>query len=221
MKKLIVAIVAMVCAVASVMAQDIANIPDNSLYMLDCTAKPGEQITISVHMKNTATVQSLGMHCVMSEGLSMAKDEDGYYVIALSDRANKHNLFEPTFVKGEYRIAILQSGRPFKGNEGEIFTFGVKVADDITPGEYEVKLTEVELSGDSKLYDKGIISQDGVYAAKITVIDPTGINGVATDATDGAVEIYNVNGVKQSTLQPGLNIVKNVKTGEVKTVSVK
>lgn len=213
----------MICAVASVMAQDITTIPDNSLYTLDCSVKAGEKVSLSIQMKNSKTVESLMFRCTMPEGFSMAKDEEGYYVIELnSDRANKHTLFDPTFIDNEYRVAILQGGRAFKKNEGEILHFDVAVDEKVVPGDYEIKLTDVELSGDGTYEGiEGIVSKNGTYTGKITVIDPTGISSVAGEAAQGAVEIYNVNGVKQSTLQSGLNIVKNVKTGEVKTVSVK
>lgn len=224
MKKFIIAIAAMISAVASVMAQDIATIPDLSVYTQDVSIKPGETATLSFHMKNSVNnVESLGLAFTLPDGISVATKANGRYQMAGNEDRFDGHVMSANYVekKGIYKVAILQSGNPFVGNEGELFTFTIQASKDIKPGDYEVKLSEVELSGNSKIYNKGIISENGTYTGKITVATPTGINSVAGESAQGAVEIYNVNGVKQSTLQSGLNIVKNVKTGEVKTVSVK
>jgi hypothetical protein len=49
---------------------------------------------------------------------------------------------------------------------------------------------------------------------------PVAIDEVAENAAEGAVEYYNVNGVKLSAPQPGLNIVKYA-NGQVKKVFIK
>lgn len=224
MKKFLFCFIAMLVSIAPAMAQDIETIADNSLYTLDAKGYPGKQLKISVQMKNTAFVQSIGMFFTLPEGISVAKNSRDMLMINLSTErtdAELHSLGK-NYVNGEYRVAILQlAGYPFDGNSGEVFTITCNVDENLPLGDYEIRLFNVELSGRSDLYDKGIISNHGEYFGKISIVeDPTGIAGItAADSDD--IEIYSVNGVKQSSLQPGLNVVKNVKTGEVKTISVK
>lgn len=224
MKKFLFCFIAMLVSIAPAMAQDIETIADNSLYTLDAKGYPGKQLKISVQMKNTAFVQSIGMYFTLPEGISVAKNSRDMLMINLSTErtdAELHSLGK-NYVNGEYRVAILQlAGYPFEGNSGEVFTITCNVDENLPLGDYEIRLFNVELSGRSDLYDKGIISNHGEYFGKISIVeDPTGIAGItAADSDD--IEIYSVNGVKQSSLQPGLNVVKNVKTGEVKTISVK
>lgn len=224
MKKFLFCFIAMLVSIAPAMAQDIETIADNSLYTLDAKGYPGKQLKISVQMKNTAFVQSIGMYFTLPEGISVAKNSRDMLMINLSTERTDVDLHSlgKNYVKGEYRVAILQlAGYPFEGNSGEVFTITCNVDENLPLGDYEIRLFNVELSGRSDLYDKGIISNHGEYFGKISIVeDPTGIAGItAADSDD--IEIYSVNGVKQSSLQPGLNVVKNVKTGEVKTVSVK
>ncbi len=224
MKKFLFCFIAMLVSIAPAMAQDIETIADNSLYTLDAKGYPGKQLKISVQMKNTAFVQSIGMYFTLPEGISVARNSRDMLMINLSTERTDTELHSlgKNYVNGEYRVAILQlAGYPFDGNSGEVFTITCNVDENLPLGDYEIRLFNVELSGRSELYDKGIISNHGEYFGKISIVeDPTGIAGV-TAADSDEIEIYSVNGVKQSSLQPGLNVVKNVKTGEVKTISVK
>lgn len=221
MKKYLLTFAVMLMGIATAMAQDIETIPDNSLYTLDASVFPGKQVTVSVQMKNSRPVQAIGLHFTLPEGFSVPM-EDNYALVDLSTERTtlrKHTL-GATFPDGlEYRVAILSpTGATFSGNSGEVFTIPVDVAEDVKPGDYEIKLLQVELSG----YDEGKdwYTPFSEYAGKITVVDPTAVATVSAEAGQD-VEVYSVNGVRQPTLQPGLNIVKDVRTGESKTVVVK
>ena len=208
MKKYIYALATMLLGIMPAMAQDIATIPDNSLYVLDTTVAKGARTVLSVQMKNSAEVQSIGTYFTLPEGFTVPMEDDAYLIdLSLERTTYKKHGIGSNLVDGEYRVAILQSaGSPFKGTEGEVFTITVDVADTVEPGEYEVRL---------------FISRNGEYKGKITVTDPTGMTEVSADGDAAGVEVYGVNGVKQPSLMKGLNIVKDAKTGKVKKVSVK
>lgn len=220
----------MLIGIAPAVAQDIETIADNSLYTLDATGYPGKQLTISVQMKNSLPVQAIGLHFTLPEGFSVPFDEGIYVKCELSTErttSRKHTLGATCPHNEEYRVAIMTPVAAFfSGNSGEVFTIPVDVAQDVPYGDYEIKLLEVELSGlveneEGKKVD-WYTRPRLTYSGKISIVeDPTGITDVAPAINNDQVEIYSVNGVKQSSLQPGLNIVKNVKTGEVKTISVK
>lgn len=230
MKKFLFCFIAMLVSIAPAMAQDIETIADNSLYTLDAKGYPGKQLKISVQMKNSRPVQAIGLHFTLPEGLSVPLEDDFYALCDLSTERTtfrKHNLGATFPDKKEYRVAITTNiGAFFSGNSGEVFTIPVDVAENVAYGDYEIKLLQVELSGleenaEGKKVDWSTPYPFLEYTGKISiVVDPTGIAGItAADSDD--IEIYSVNGVKLSSLQPGLNVVKNVKTGEVKTISVK
>ena len=218
MKKFIFALATMVLGIVPAMAQDIANIPDNSVYTLDATAEAGKQVVVSFQMKNSEEVQTVQTWFALPEGFTVAKDSRERLMIKLSTARTESDLHTvySNYTNGYYKLGVVQtSGFPFEGTEGEIFTATIDVAETVAPGEYAINLSEIELSGLS-----GTISKKGEYVGKITVTDPTAVT--ETTAADKAqVEIYNANGVKLPALQQGLNILRNVSTGKTSKVTVK
>ncbi len=201
--------------IAPAMAQDIASIPDNSVYVNDATVDKGKQVVLSFQMKNSAEVQAIGLYFTLPEGFSIPQDAGVYYIDLSMERTNfRKHAVGSNLVDGEYRVAVTtNNGSVFAGNEGEIFTVTVDVAETVAAGDYEVKLSQVELSG-----IEGIISNKGEYTGKITVTDPTtSVTNVSADA-EGDVEVYSSNGMKLAKMQNGLNIIKDKKTGAVKKV---
>lgn len=219
MKKLIFAFATMLTGITTAIAQDITTIPDNTLYVLDATVKAGERSTLSVQMKNSVEILTMGTYFTLPEGFTVPQ-EDGSYLIDISEeRTNykKHTLAS-NLKDGEYRVIYYHSKNvPFSGNEGEVFTITVDVAETVAPGEYEVKLFNTELV-DSK---NAIVSQNGTYTGKITVADPTGVNEAVADVAGTEVEIYDTNGQKLPALRSGINIVKDVNSGKARKVTVK
>ncbi|MBO5233313.1 MAG: hypothetical protein J6B33_03270 [Prevotella sp.] len=219
MKKLIFAFATMLMGIAPAIAQDITTIPDNTLYVLDATVKPGERATLSVQMKNNVDMLTISTYFTLPEGVTVPQEDDFYLIDLSTERttARKHNL-SSNYVNGEYRVvAIHSANKPFDGTEGEVFTITVDVAETVAPGEYEIKLFNTELV-DSK---NAIVTKKGTYTGKITVADPTGVNEAVADAAGTEVEIYDTNGQKLPALRSGINIVKDVNSGVARKVTVK
>ncbi len=70
----------MVMGIAPAMAQDIASIPDNSVYVNDATVDKGKQVVLSFQMKNSAEVQAIGLYFTLPEGFSFPHDAGVYYI---------------------------------------------------------------------------------------------------------------------------------------------
>lgn len=121
---------------------------DDILYVDTVEARPGRQIEVPVKLKNLAAVQSLGVHVKLPEGIRIAKDAAGQDMIRLSSMrtdAGTHSI-SSNYVDGEYRIAILgHGGRPFGGNDGEIFTIVLDVPYGLPNGKYPIEMTEMEI----------------------------------------------------------------------------
>ena len=97
-----------------------------------------------------------------------------------------------------------------------LFSGGRASAETLAYGNYEVRLEQVELSCLGK-----IVSQDGTYTGKIIVAAPTAVCEATANAAASEVEIYGTNGIRQSALRPGINIVKGVNGGKARAVTVK
>lgn len=220
MKKFVFTFMTMMLAVASSMAQDVAAIPDNSIYMMDAQVASGYQTVLSLPMKNSAEVQSFQLQIQFPEGVTVVKNDRGRDMIAMNaDRSDGHSFSfrqqkDPTI----YKMAALQSGYPVVGNDGEVVNITVEVSKDMPAGDYEIKISDVLLANNK--YDKGIISENGEYTGKLTVIEPTGVASVSYADSSKKTIIYNANGMPVSNLQKGINIIKDASTGTVKKVLV-
>lgn len=129
-----------------------ANGDGNYLQIATVNMKPGETKTIAVEMKNTEDI--IGTQCKirLPEGLSFAYtiDKKGktVYTMALNeDRRDDHTLSPSIQEDGSMIIAIISlGGESFYENEGSLFTFDVVADAEITPGGYEIQMTDIVLS---------------------------------------------------------------------------
>ncbi len=216
MKKYIFALITMLLSVSTVGAQNVNSIQDNSVYVLDTVAQKGEQVILSFHMKNSAEVQAIGMVFELPQGFSVAKNDRGRFLVALNGNRNDEHSIGMSLVDGIYKVAITNNnGYSFIGNEGEIFSVTLDVEESIAEGDYEVKLSQVELSGKN-----GKISEKGEYVGKITISPVPALDNVNIIKKE-EVTIYDVNGIVRHKLMPGLNIIKNMTTGDAKTIFIR
>lgn len=182
---------------------DITSI-DNVLYINDVTADAGKQAKLSVKMKNTALVQTIGVYVTMPEGVTVATNARGQYMITLSNErtdSDCHSLSK-SCVDGVYRVGILgTAGLPFDGNDGEVFTITVNIPEDMLAGDYTIEMTEMELTDTSnKSY-----TTESVKSTLTVLSTATGISSVSID---DASNIYNISGQARETMQHGVNILK-------------
>ncbi len=206
----------MLLSVSAVMAQDVNAIPDNSVYVLDTVARKGEQVTLSFHMKNSAEVQAVGMAFELPQGFSVAKNDRGRFLIALNGNRNDEHSIGMSLVDGIYKVAITNNnGYSFIGNEGEIFSVTLDVEESLAEGDYDVKLSQVELSGKN-----GKISEKGEYVGKITISSATDLDNISI-VNNAGVMIYSIDGTVRHSLMPGLNIIKNTITRDVKKIFIR
>lgn len=182
---------------------DITSI-DNVLYINDVTADAGKQAKLSVKMKNTVLVQTIGVYVTMPEGVTVATNARGQYMIALSNErtdSDCHSLSK-SCVDGVYRVGILgTAGLPFDGNDGEVFTITVNIPEDMLAGDYTIEMTEMELTDTS---NKSYTTE----SVKSTLTVQSTATGISSVSIDDASNIYNISGQARETMQHGVNILK-------------
>lgn len=182
---------------------DITSI-DNVLYINDVTADAGKQAKLSVKMKNMALVQTIGVYVTMPEGVTVATNARGQYMITLSNErtdSDCHSLSK-SCVDGVYRVGILgTAGLPFDGNDGEVFTITVNIPEDMLAGDYTIEMTEMELTDTS---NKSYTTE----SVKSTLTVQSTATGISSVSIDDASNIYNISGQARETMQHGVNILK-------------
>lgn len=219
-KKLLFSFAAIVCSCVSVMADtDISTLP-NTLYFKPVTMTAGETTNLVINMKNNEDVQSIGTYIDFPEGFGVVKGKRKYEVNLIQERTDleTHAIFS-NFIEEDrlLKVGILQqAGYPFEGNDGPVFSINVAVDKDVKPGDYTIRIYEIEFSGlPHEGQDvPGTIYRKGEFEGTVTVLDPTGVNNVSADAADEIEGIYTAGGVKIEKTQNGFNLIKK-KDGKV------
>ena len=203
---------------------DIAGI-DNVIYLEPTEAKTGNQKMLSIRMKNTAAIRGFQFDLYLPEGVTVAKTQMGRIVGSLSaDRLpaeDKHDLTFSEQSDGAIRfLCSSQYDETFTGNDGEIATLTVNIADNMADGDYPIvmkrmKLTETDIS---KYYETsyvkstlavltytiGDINNDGVVdvsdytgvANHIHGNTPAGFNARAADVDEsGTIDVSDYTGI--------------------------
>ena len=129
---------------------DIAQL-DNTLYVERIEAAAGQQIQLSVKMKNTVAIQGYQFDLYLPSGVTVATDADGFALAELSTARttkNKTNYFDFSFTDdGALRVLCGSSkGYTFSGNDGEVAIITLNIAQDIAEGEHPIILKSIRLS---------------------------------------------------------------------------
>ncbi len=203
---------------------DVSQI-DNVIYVEEMEKRNGQQVTLSLMMKNTANIRGFQFDLYLPEGATVVKSDKGRIQGALSagrlPEEDEHNLTFSEQQDGAIRfLCSSQYNETFTGTEGEIATLQIRLADDMADGDYaivlkDVKLTETDINKFyetekvvSKLtiisYIMGDISGDG----KVDVSDytgvanyihnnpPAGFNAKAADVDEnGKIDVSDYTGI--------------------------
>lgn len=164
---------------------------DNVVFFEKAEAFTGKPLTLSLKMNNTKEITGVQCDIYLPEGMTFAKDEDGYYMAELSTErttASKTNIFDAV-LQSDGALRILASSTKsaaFSGNSGEVATIVINVSEDMADGDYPIVIKSIELSDKSgnnysvsrvkstvtvASYQLGDVNADGkVNVADITVI---------------------------------------------------
>lgn len=129
---------------------DISQIA-NTIYIERTEAAAGQQIQLSVKMKNTVAVQGYQFDLYLPTGVTVATDEDGFALAELSTARttkNKTNYFESSATSdGGLRVLCGSTkGYTFSGNDGEVAIITLNISADINDGEHAIILKNIKLS---------------------------------------------------------------------------
>lgn len=129
---------------------DISQI-DNTIYIDRVEASAGQQILLSVKMKNTVGIQGYQFDIYLPNGVTVAEDEDGFALAELSYARTtklKTNYFETSATSdGGLRVLCGSTkGYTFSGNDGEVAIITLNISADINDGEHAIILKNIKLS---------------------------------------------------------------------------
>lgn len=168
----------------------------NVVYAESLKAKAGSTVTMSVKMKNEVAMTGFQFDMVLPEGITVAKDEDGFDLIELSTErttAKKTDYFNSAVqLDGSIRVMCSSTkSYTFGGNEGEVATVQLIIADAIEPGEYTVELNNIVMSdADAQTYKVSQTTAVVTIPGNTLYMDPTSVVAGTQDVL--SVKMQNV-----------------------------
>ena len=183
---------------------------DNVVFFENAEAFVGKSLTLSLKMNNTMEITGVQCDIYLPEGMTFAKDEDGYYMAELSTErttVSKTNIFDAV-LQSDGALRILASSTKsaaFSGNSGEVATIVINVSEDMADGDYPIVIKSIELSDKNgnnysvsrvkstvtvASYQPGDVNSDGkVNVADITVIANNILNLPNTAFIEAAADL--------------------------------
>lgn len=132
---------------------------DNVIYVEPFEAASGQSVTLSVKMKNSASIQGYQFDLYLPEGVTVATDEDGFALAEMSTirtTKNKTDYFGCNFQKdGALRVLCGSTkGYTFSGNDGEVCNITLNIAEGLDEGELPIILKNVTTTSNTNVgYD--------------------------------------------------------------------
>ena len=183
----------------------------NIVYLEPATASPESTLTVPVKMKNPQTnISGFQFDLVLPTGVTVAKDEDDFYLIELStDRTTvrKHMVSAQQQADGSIRVVCYSnSNSTFSGTSGNVLTMTLQVAADAPTGETSIKLRDVVMT--TPALDSYNVPW---VVSKLTIEDyiPGDVNG------DKLVNVVDVAGVVNLILNSGNTAQLNRKAADI------
>lgn len=126
---------------ADVTPTDISTL-DYAVYAQSVNAKAGEEVTLSVRMKNVNAIATWQVDLVLPERVSIATDEyDDPKVVVSTARtsATRHSVTTKNLASGAIRILCSSaSNKTFTGTDGETVIITLKIAEGMEAGNYAI-----------------------------------------------------------------------------------
>lgn len=131
------------------------------VYVDAMTVNAGDEVTLSVKMKNDSQISGYQYDLVLPEGMSVVTDEDDFPMVFLSTARTtpaKMNFFDQSLISPSHLRVLCYSskGYSFSGNDGEVTQITVKVDENMVSGTYDLRFEDIQLSYSGNSYDTAL-----------------------------------------------------------------
>ena len=191
--------------VAPIRADEISS-HNNRLYFTVDNGVDIANVPISLNLENpTTSITAVEMYLSLPDGVSVKSTQ-------LSDRVEStHEIVSGDTSEGYFVSVASDEVDAFVGTDGAVCTLICDFS-GLQDGDYIISTSgvfAVGVSGET-VTSYTAIDQDEQFTKQDDVL--TGINAIGTDASDGRLEIYNIQGIRLKEPQKGqINIINGKK----------
>ena len=124
---------------------------ENVVFPVSTTGEAGTNVTVSVEMNNTVEATGFQFDIVLPEGITVATDDDGFYLIELSEErttSKKTDYFNSVHQPdGSVRVMCSSTqSYTFEGTSGEVCTIELNIGEEVADGDYPIIFKNIEIS---------------------------------------------------------------------------
>lgn len=125
---------------------------ENVVFPVSTTGYAGSTVTVSVEMNNIVNATGFQFDIFLPEGITIATDDDGFYLIELSEArttSKKTDYFSSSFNEDAGAPRVLCNSTQmftFDGNSGEVCTIKLNIGEDVTNGDYPIIFKNIVIS---------------------------------------------------------------------------
>jgi hypothetical protein len=150
-------------------------------------AKAGSQIELAIQVKNPEMdFTSCQFDLVLPEGIEIAKNQKGKYIVTTADRTEDHEILTKP-IDGAMQIAMYSmSNEVFYGQEGAVMYLTLNVSKELKNGDYVCNIKNIILN-DTNV--KEYKPADTKFTINIASYTPGDVNN------DGVINVTDISGV--------------------------
>ena len=183
------------------------NVMAQKITAQSVTIAPGATADLPFSIESNSPAALAEFELALPEGLSV--DQKNYDEGAIWNDGHGASVKTKKKSGNTYVLVMSQDGEEFTEASGLLITLKLSAAADMAQGEYQIKMEKINLTSlDAK--QMNTVEEDVI---KVTVADPTGINGL--NAAENEIPAYNLAGQKVDKNYKGI-VVKSGKKSLVK-----
>lgn len=178
---------------------------ENVVFPVSTTGEAGKNVTVSVEMNNTVDATGFQFDIVLPKGISVATDEDGFYLIELSETrtTSKKTDFFSSALQPDGSVRVMCSSTKsyiFEGSSGEVCTMILNVEEDVANGNYPIIFKNIKISDanansykveqvEATLTIEGFLLGDANGDGKVRIGDVTAILNYIVNIMSGNFQV--------------------------------
>lgn len=124
---------------------------DNIIYTDNAKVFAGDEMTLSVKMKNTVPIRGFQFNLYLPSGITVAKNSKDRFMVSLNEERlaedDEHTISASEQDDGSILVLCgSQYDETFTGNDGEIVSIKLQVAESMKSGNYDITLKHIKLT---------------------------------------------------------------------------
>lgn len=174
---------------SNVMVSCRINVLGDVLYIDDAVSVPSGTLVLPIQLQNMTDITGLQFELQIPEGVNVAENKNGEYLVSMSERANDHSVMCSKLSNGNYQFIVFSaSSSMLSGGEGTVAYISLSIGESLHIGDYSICIKDVELTTANSV---ALHHKDMFANLTLTDVIPGDTNGDGKITVTDAVSVVN------------------------------